>query len=237
MEIGGSAGVLEASFGGVNRYRLFGCFSAQIVRQRGKVAPTMNDRRTLGFLAATLMLIASGCSPDIGASCTTSINCSQMGDRACDTSMPGGYCTVFNCEPDTCPTEAACVAFRQYPSALAACKDPSDIRMLRTFCMVRCSRNSDCRSGYICADVNAPNNPWGASLTDVGDRDGRICIVPGAGPQNPDQPVEYCQAIPEDSGVLTPYDAGMLSPNVNPIVDASTNNGDAATDASNSSGQ
>jgi hypothetical protein len=237
VEIGGSAGVLEASFGGVNRYRLFGCFSAQIVRQRGKVAPPMNDRRTFGFLAAALMLIAVGCSPDIGASCTTALNCSQQGDRACDTSMPGGYCTIFNCEPDTCPTEAACVAFRQWPSAIAACEDPNDTRMLRTFCMVRCARNSDCRSGYICADINATGNPWGASLTDIGNRDGRICIVPGAAPQNPDQPADYCEAIPRDAGVLSPYEAGMLSPEVQPIGDASANDGDATADASNSSGQ
>jgi len=237
VEIGGSVGVLEASYGGVNRYRLFGCFSAQIVRQRGKVAPPMNDRRTLGFLAAALMLIASGCSPDIGASCTTSINCSQMGDRACDTSMPGGYCTIFNCEPDTCPSESACIAFRQWPSAIVACQDPNDTRMLRTFCMFRCSSNSDCRTGYICADVNVPGNTWGASLTDIGNRDGRICIVPGAVPQSPNQPDGYCQAIPHDSGVLSPYDAGILSSVVQPVVDASANSGDASADASTSSGQ
>ncbi len=237
MEIGGSAGVLEASSGGVNRYRLFGCFWAQIMRQRGKVAPPMNDRRTLGFLAAAFLLIASGCSADIGDSCTTSTNCSQSGDRACDTSMPGGYCTIFNCEPDTCPTEAACVAFRQWPSTVAACQDPNDTRMLRTFCMVRCSKNSDCRSGYICADINAADNPWGASLTDVGNRDGRICIVSGSSPQNADQPDGYCQTIPHDSGVLSPYDAGMLISDVQPIGDASANSGDAAADASTSSGQ
>ncbi len=166
----------------------------------------MNDRPTLGFVAAALLFALSGCSADIGASCSTSINCSQMGDRVCDTSMPGGYCTVFSCEPDTCPTEAACIAFRQLPSAVLGCQDPNDTRMMRTFCMFRCKKNSDCRTDYICADVNVANNPWGATLADQANTDGRVCMVPGAAPQVPDQPDGYCMG--QDSGTLpAPYDA------------------------------
>ena len=127
----------EGCPGGVNRRQLFGGFRAQIVRERGRVRRDHEiSRLTLGILAAALLGVASGCGRDIGAACTASINCSQMGDRVCDTSMPGGYCSVFSCEPDTCPTEAACIAFRQWPSAVSACEDPSDTRMLRTFCMV-----------------------------------------------------------------------------------------------------
>ena len=161
----------------------------------------MNDRLTLGILAAALLGVASGCSPDIGASCTTSINCSQMGDRVCDTSMPGGYCTVFSCEPDTCPTEAACIAFHQWPSAVTACEDPTDTRMIRTFCMVKCSDNGDCRTGYVCADLNAAGNPWGASLADHANQDGRVCIVPAAAPQPLNQPDEYCRSMDLDAGL------------------------------------
>jgi hypothetical protein len=182
----------------------------------------MNDRLPLGFLAAAWLSFASGCSPDIGASCTTSLNCSQMGDRVCDTTMPGGYCTVFSCEADSCPSEAACVAYRQWTSAVPACQSPNDDRMIRTFCMLRCSKNSDCRSGYVCADVNIIGNPWGASLADTTNRDGRICIVPGAVPQNPNQPVGYCQWIDQDSGLPEAY--------VHPV-DASTESDDASGDA------
>ena len=188
----------------------------------------MNQRSTLGILAAALLGVASGCSPDIGASCTTSINCSQMGDRVCDTSMPGGYCTQFSCEPDTCPEEAACIAFRQWPSAVTACQDPSDTRMLRTFCMVHCSDNSDCRSGYICADLNAVGNAWGASLADRNNRDARVCIVPGAAPQVPNRPVEYCQSMDLDAALPPPYQ--------HPESDAATSS-TASDDASTSAGQ
>ena len=187
----------------------------------------MNARLTFGILAAALLVGALGCSPDIGASCSTSINCSQMGDRACDTTMPGGYCTQFNCEPDTCPTEAACVAFRQYPSAVSACQDPNDTRMIRTFCMVHCSDNSDCRAGYVCSDVNVVGNPWGASLADRINRDGRVCIVPGASPQAPDQSDEYCRLTEQDAGLPRAYEHP----------DAATSDANQSQDASTSSGQ
>jgi hypothetical protein len=198
---------------------------AQIVRQRGKVAPPMNCRLPWFVLAAALTAV--GCTPDIGASCTTSINCSQMGDRACDTTMPGGYCTIFNCEPDTCPSEAACIAFREVPSAVSACQDPNDTRMLRTFCMVKCSDNGDCRTGYVCADLNAPGNPWGASLADRDNHDARVCTVPGAAPQGANQPSGYCQSNSLDAGLPAPY--------VHP--DAASSDAGQAEDASTPSDQ
>jgi len=170
----------------------------------------MKDRSTLGFLAFVLFSAAAGCSPDIGAACTTSINCSQQGDRTCDTTMPGGYCTIPNCEPDTCPSEAACVGFRQWPSMVPACQDPNDTRMLRTFCMLRCSSDSDCRSGYVCGDANAPDNPWGASLADHINRDGRICTISGYAPATSEND-GYCTAVSEDAGLPPDYtpDAGL----------------------------
>ncbi|MFW5740185.1 MAG: hypothetical protein ACOC1F_07450, partial [Myxococcota bacterium] len=63
---------------------------------------------SLSACLATWML---GCNPKIGDDCTNSTDCSVSGDRLCDTTQPGGYCTVFNCEPDMCPEEAQCVAF------------------------------------------------------------------------------------------------------------------------------
>jgi hypothetical protein len=170
----------------------------------------MDARTTLGFLAAAIMFAMSGCTPDIGAKCTTATECSQMGDRACDTSLPGGYCTIFNCEPDTCPSEAACIGFLQNISQNSACQDPNDTRMLRTFCMVHCSDNSDCRGGYVCGDMNALDNPWRATLVDRSNRDGRVCIVPEIGPADVATGIAgYCQWTDADAGenLPPPYDA------------------------------
>ncbi len=164
----------------------------------------MKDIPPLGLLAVVVLCALAGCSPDIGAACTQSIDCSQQGDRTCDTTSPGGYCTIPNCEPDTCPSEAACVGFRQFPSSVPACQDPNDTRMLRTFCMFRCQSNGDCRSGYVCADMNASGNPWGGTLSDNVNRDARICISPAAPPQAI-QNDEYCVRQSEDAGLPPDY--------------------------------
>src|SRR6188474_1083103 len=93
-----------------------------------------------------LLLAATGCAPEIGDECTTSIDCSQQGDRLCDTTQPGGYCTIFNCEPDTCPEDdGVCVAFD--PELDPACRVTDDgrwARFERTFCMAECEDNDDC---------------------------------------------------------------------------------------------
>ena len=186
------------------------CNLAQTQPRRGKVPLPMQVRSSLGFLAVVVLVAVSACSPDIGAKCSTATDCSQMGDRACDTSLPGGYCTQFNCEPDTCPSESGCVGFLQYISRNAACDDPNDTRRLRTFCMVHCSDNSDCRSGYICGDVNAPDNPWSASLVDHNNRDGRVCIVPESMPYDDTTAAAgYCQWTASDASIELPtsYDA------------------------------
>src|SRR5690242_10057186 len=86
---------------------------------------------------------AAGCSPKIGDKCSVSTDCSQVGDRLCDPTQPGGYCTIFNCEPDRCPDEAVCVAFNEI-----SCSSPSlSRRFQRTFCMLHCNSNNDCRDG------------------------------------------------------------------------------------------
>jgi hypothetical protein len=75
--------------------------------------------------------------------------------------------------------------------------------------MVHCSDNSDCRNGYVCADMNAPNNPWDASLIDRRNRDGRVCIVP-VSTESTTGPAGYCQwpGGNSGSGFPEPYDAG-----------------------------
>ena len=85
------------------------------------------------FPLATL-LVSAGCAPKIGKSCTSSTDCSQLGDRLCDTTQPDGYCTIFNCEPDTCP-EAVCVGFdSQIDPACGATQASQASRFERTDC-------------------------------------------------------------------------------------------------------
>jgi len=134
--------------------------------------------QTLCLLCA-LVANAAGCKPKIGDDCRISTDCSAAEDRKCDSTQPGGYCTVFDCEPDTCPDDdSVCVEFGAQRSPISACvgkQSPSPYA--RAFCMATCDDDSDCRGGYTCADLAKPNNPWGAILIDR-DRGKRACLVP-----------------------------------------------------------
>ena len=68
------------------------------------MTPRLRPRFTLALVLAALALV-TGCQPKIGDACNTSTDCSTQGDRLCDTTQPGGYCTIFNCEPNTCPED------------------------------------------------------------------------------------------------------------------------------------
>lgn len=135
------------------------------------------------------------CTPNIGDKCSMSTDCSQLGDRLCDTSQPNGYCTVFNCEPDECPN-AICVAFD--PSLDPVCGSDNGgrwPRFQRSYCMSPCSQNSDCRGAYECIDLDPnyrppgyadasinPNIVWrSAQVVDLGAGDGglgySVCMV------------------------------------------------------------
>jgi hypothetical protein len=150
----------------------------------------------------TSLAALAGCSPKIGDKCTVSTDCSVQGDRLCDPTQPGGYCTIFNCEPNRCPDEAVCVAFNE-PS----CSSPAlSRRFQRTFCMAVCESDNDCRAGYFCIDTAGDTF---RQVVDVNPQSTRICAVrssdmmmssPDAGPDP-----AVCQ-IP-DSG-LPPPDAG-----------------------------
>ncbi|HVU03334.1 MAG TPA: hypothetical protein VHE30_16355 [Polyangiaceae bacterium] len=126
--------------------------------------------------AALLALASFGCSPSIGDSCQLHSDCSQTGDRICDPTLPGGYCTVFNCLPGSCPEEAVCVGFYTEPASLSECRDPSESRFERTFCMKTCGSTGDCRGGYQCLPVGADgNNPVGAVVLESGDVNRSVC--------------------------------------------------------------
>src|SRR5688572_14103829 len=79
---------------------------------RGYEAPVTRPADSLRLLGALMLaLAAAGCLPKIGDPCSSSLDCSQRGERLCDNTQPQGYCTIYNCEPDECPDNAACVAF------------------------------------------------------------------------------------------------------------------------------
>ena len=141
-------------------------------------APSMSCPRLsrAGFRTIVVLLVGLGtvsCSKKIGDKCSTSTDCSANGDRLCDTTQPDGYCTIFNCEPDTCPSgESACVAFTEN-SCLAATGGntlPSLNRFERTFCMATCGDDGDCRGGYVCQDM-------GNDVVDTNPSTRRVCVV------------------------------------------------------------
>lgn len=93
-----------------------------------------------GLLLPILLLgLAVGCTPGIGDECESSVDCSLNGDRVCDRSFPGGYCTVFGCDQNTCPDDAVCVEF-QFMTP----------RLSETSCLFPCESGGDCRDGYSC---------------------------------------------------------------------------------------
>lgn len=132
------------------------------------------------------MFAASGCAPEIGDDCKTSLDCSSQGSRLCDRTQPHGYCTLQGCEPGTCPDDSVCVKFR-----------PEQERLAATFCMARCSDDGDCRSdeGYRCT-----------SAREFGERDAGEAEILG----RPEQ--AFCSAppvMPEPELSLPPRDAGV----------------------------
>jgi hypothetical protein len=160
------------------------------------------------LLAALALALATGCKPKIGDDCKISTDCSAAGDRLCDITAPGGYCTVYNCEPGTCPVdESLCVEFGADRSPVQQCEDQqSPSPYGRAFCMATCSNDSDCRSGYECVDLSPQPlsqrpNPWSALLIDT-DRGDKACLVPfTAAPIDPHAPGEVCRAeLPPNVG-------------------------------------
>ena len=153
------------------------------------------------MLGAALL---AGCQSEIGDRCTLSTDCSLRGDRLCDTSQPGGYCTVFECRGNRCPDKAACVLFgANVPGCVY--DDRSGSRIGRTFCMAACESNADCRSGYVCADPKAA--PWRALILDdvqeqhvcIVDRSASTPVVP------PDAAAPICATTGPDASL---FDAG-----------------------------
>ena len=127
----------------------------------------------------SVFLIGISCEAEIGDSCSSSTDCSSKGDRICDVSSPGGYCTISGCQADSCPSESVCISF--YPPELLVqpcnpitedawgentsndCNE-SEVCLSsgycaptifeHRYCMKKCSKDSDCRSNYKCIETS-----------------------------------------------------------------------------------
>lgn len=85
-----------------------------------------------GCLLFATTISAAGCVPAIGDECTTNNDCPTQ--AICDSTAPGGYCTIPDCTRGACPGKAICV---EYDDA-------------NTFCMKPCEGDGDCRDAYTC---------------------------------------------------------------------------------------
>lgn len=125
--------------------------------------------------------------------------------------MPGGYCTEFGCSEDSCPSEAACIGYQSVVSTAPECASlQARPRLQRTACMLKCSRDSDCRGGYVCVDVRQPN-AWGALLLESSGS-GKVCTQPP--PPEPQGITEICAPSSPAAAPALPVgpelDAGLV---------------------------
>ncbi len=108
----------------------------------------------------------------------------------------GGYCTVFDCEPNKCPDEAACVVFGASPSSVDMCENSSGTNpSQRSFCMKKCDSSSDCRTadGYFCLQ------PEGTAVNVDGT--GKVCMLPQSELELPeDRPGDVCVGVSGQGG-------------------------------------
>ena len=147
---------------------------------------------TILLLGSLALVALNGCKNHIGDGCGNSTDCSVTGERQCDLSQPGGYCTIFSCDPDTCP-EGACVEWRFIPS-----------RTAETWCMKTCGNTGDCgRREYSCVfPTNITQSGSFDPDLDADDRVARIIDLNAALAE-----AKICVAlVPEQKSEL---DAGM----------------------------
>ena len=186
--------------------------------------------RHLGFL------FLLGCQPSIGDHCIQSTDCSTTGDRLCDTSQPNGYCTIFNCRPNFCPSGSGCV---ETNASIFGC-DYDDrhapSRLSRQMCLKTCNQDSDCRldEGYACI---VPKQ-YGILVLD-NDQTEKVCLplttynvgdAASAGPQAPVCSVSGPDAEAFDAALGYQGDAGSTTDAA--ATDAGTDASDAGADAS-----
>lgn len=130
------------------------------------------------FFPLAFIFFGLACQSKIGDDCVTDLDCSQVGDRVCDTTQPNGYCTQVDCDPYSCPEkESVCVAFNHSVSDVGACNTRGETSPYRrTFCMQTCKGADDCRSGYACMDMTG-DDPWGAEVIQDEPKRTTVCVL------------------------------------------------------------
>jgi hypothetical protein len=156
----------------------------------------------LALLVVAVLGTVAACTPKIGDTCVLSTDCSTQGDRLCDTSQPGGYCTEFNCVANGCPDCG-------YDDRSGA----SGSRVARGFCVALCGNDTDCRGGYVCRSAKA--SPWNGVILDT-DQTQLSCLTPPG-------------AVPDQDGGA---DAAVMSPGAPPPVCSAVGPDIPAIDAS-----
>jgi hypothetical protein len=107
-------------------------------------------RHKLLIVAVVLQAaLVAACAPKLGDDCNNSLECSAIGDRYCDISQPGGYCTIQNCEPGECGDEGVCVRFK-----------PDEPRLSSSWCMAKCGGGCN-RDNYVCRSAEQLNEASG----------------------------------------------------------------------------
>ena len=122
----------------------------------------------VALVIAVAATAGAGCRREIGDECTTAADCNPNGTRSCDSSQPGGYCTIQGCDETSCPAESACLRYFPAQFLTKSC-DPTMVptgcdadefcldgglcapasQELR-YCAKTCTTADDCRSGYEC---------------------------------------------------------------------------------------
>jgi hypothetical protein len=186
--------------------------------------------RVARMALAGAALALAACTPHIGDKCTLNTDCSISNTRQCDNSQPNGYCTVFNCSPNLCPDNAACIEFQANVPGCPYDDYASPSRSGRSFCMQTCGSDSDCRQsdGYACLAPGQLSVGGVSAIILDSNASVHVCAIPpdmaskaaGAGA------VAACPG--QDAGPLPEagnYESGA------PQVDAGKAGNDAAADA------
>ncbi len=135
----------------------------------------------LGLASGCKSKIGSACLKSIDCSLQGERTCDlshRVNDEGISTPDGDGECTIEGCSQATCPTEAKCVSVYATDFLSVAC-DPeledrnggtdvcgpheiclpeglcADSLTARTSCRRECSRDSNCRNGYVCRDVGS----------------------------------------------------------------------------------
>ena len=100
----------------------------------------------LGALVGVFLVSCGDPAPlVVGDGCTDGEECTSGATAACIIAWPEGYCTEIDCRLGSCPAGSRCVTGLTFPNV-----------SFDAFCLSTCKANTDCRTGYMCSDVNAP---------------------------------------------------------------------------------